>query len=49
MQNNISIWSAKIIWQTIAQKWEEIKECFPKVKQVFLLYLWGSLVTLIAY
>ena len=25
---------------------EEIKECFTKVKQVFLLYLWDSLVTL---
>ena len=25
------------------------KECFPNVKQVFLLYLVGSLVTLIAY
>ena len=25
------------------------KECFPNIKQVFLLYLVGSLVTLIAY
>ena len=25
---------------------EEIKECFTNVKQVFLLYLWDSLVTL---
>ena len=24
----------------------QIKECFTNVKQVFLLYLWGSLVTL---
>ena len=24
----------------------EIKECFTEVKQVFLLYLWDSLVTL---
>ena len=24
----------------------QIKECFTKVKQVFLLYLWDSLVTL---
>ena len=25
---------------------DEIKECFSKVKQVFFLYLWDSLVTL---
>ena len=28
---------------------EKNKECFPNVKQVFLLYLVGSLVTLLAY
>ena len=27
-------------------KRREIKECFTEVKQVFLLYLWDSLVTL---
>ena len=27
-------------------RYYEIKECFTKVKQVFLLYLWESLVTL---
>ena len=26
---------------------EEIKECSTKVKQVFLLYLWDNLVTLV--
>ena len=32
--------------RTAARRREEIRECFTKVKQVFLLYLWGSLVTL---
>ena len=32
--------------RTGARRREEIKECFAKVKQVFLLYLWDSLVTL---
>ena len=32
--------------RTAARRREEIKECFTKVKQVFLLYLWDSLVTL---
>ena len=32
--------------RTAARRREEIKECFTKVKQVFLLYLWDSLVSL---
>ena len=32
--------------RTAARRREEIKECFTNVQQVFLLYHWGSLVTL---
>ena len=32
--------------RTAPRQREEIKECFTEVKQVFLLYLWDSLVTL---
>ena len=33
-------------WQCFHKLLEEITECFTEVKQVFLLYLWESLVTL---
>ena len=32
--------------RTAARRRDEIKECLTKDKQVFLLYLWDSLVTL---
>ena len=34
------------MFTTAARRREEIKECFSEVKQVFLLYLWDSLMTL---
>ena len=38
--------TAYIVRRTAARQREEIKECFTNLKQVFLLYHWGTLVTL---
>ena len=37
---------ASPLHRTAARRRDEIKECFTKVKKVFLLYLWDSLVML---